>query len=194
MLRVWTTEITEKTLMWVPLIEFSILWFVTGKLSQAVSHLEKSYGQVHTKIRTVLNGRKTHCLAQLFLGIPQSFQNCPKFLTWNRLNWISNDYDTLKFYQRPGLFELLKISADSVRGPDHERNNLTKNWAVLGSDIIYQRLHRCWWRILGTKCVGDTFEMLVTVLVVFVTNILYLLTLASDTRNQKMLTISKFCH
>ena len=24
------------------------------------------------------------------------------------------------------------------------------------------RLHRCWWRILGTKCVGDNFEMFVT--------------------------------
>ena len=147
MFRVWTTEITGKTLMWVPLIEFSILWFVTDKLSQAVSHLEKSYGQVHTKIRTVLNGRKTHCLAQLFIGIPQSFQNCLKFLTWNRLNWISNDYDTLKFSQRPDLFEPLKISADSVRGPDYGRANLTKNRAVLGCDIIYKGLDRCWWRL-----------------------------------------------
>ena len=169
--------------MWVPLIEFSILWFVTGKLSQAVSHLEKSYGQVHTKIRTVLNGRKTHCLAQLFIGIPQSFQNCLKFLTWNRLNWISNDYDTLK---------LLKISADSVRGPDHERNNLTKNWAVQGSDIIYQGLHRCWWRMLEMKCVDDNFEMLVEALTVFVTNILYLLTLASGT--ELVPPIIKRCH
>ena len=150
MFRVWTTEITGKTLMWVPLIEFSILWFVTGKLSQAVSHLEKSYGQVHTKIRTVLNGRKTHCLAQLFIGIPQSFQNCLKFLTWNRLNWISNDYDTLK---------LLKISADSVQEPDQERTKLTKNRAVRGSDIIYQGLHRCRWRILEMKCADDNFEM-----------------------------------
>ena len=24
------------------------------------------------------------------------------------------------------------------------------------------RLHRCWWRMLRTKCVGDKFEMLVT--------------------------------
>ena len=186
MFRVWTTEITGKTLMWVPLIEFSILWFVTGKLSQAVSHLEKSYGQVHTKIRTVLNGRKTHCLALLFLRIPQSFQNGLKFMTWNRLNWISNDYDTLKFYQRPGLFELLKISAYSVQGLDQERTKLTKNREVWGSYIIYQGLHRCWWRMLETKCVGDTFEMLVTVLVVFVTNILYLLTSASSTNSQKM--------
>ena len=37
-------------------------------------------------------------------------------------------------------------------------------------------LHRCWRRMLEKKCVGDNFEMLVTVLAVFVTNILYLLT------------------
>ena len=41
--------------------------------------------------------------------------------------------------------------------------NWTKKW-----------LHRCWWRMLETKCVGDNFEMLVTVFAVFVTNILYL--------------------
>ena len=34
--------------------------------------------------------------------------------------------------------------------------------------------HRCWWRMLETKCVGDNFEMLVMVSDVFVTNILYL--------------------
>ena len=42
------------------------------------------------------------------------------------------------------------------------------------TDIFW--LHRCRWRMLETKCVDDNFEMLVTVLVVFVTSILYLLT------------------
>ena len=37
------------------------------------------------------------------------------------------------------------------------------------------RLHRCWWRMLETKCVSDNFGMLLTVFAVFVTNILYLL-------------------
>ena len=32
-------------------------------------------------------------------------------------------------------------------------------------------LHRCWWRMLKTKCVGDNFVMLVTVLAILVTNI-----------------------
>ena len=27
---------------------------------------------------------------------------------------------------------------------------------------VNQRLHRCWWRMLETKCVGDKSEMLVT--------------------------------
>ena len=40
---------------------------------------------------------------------------------------------------------------------------------------------------------GDNFEMLVTVLSVFVTNILYSLKLASSTNIQKMSPISKFC-
>ena len=55
-------------------------------------------------------------------------------------------------------------------------------------------LHRCWWRMLETKCVGDNFEILVTALAVFVTNILYHSTLASGTNVQKMSPISKFCH
>ena len=42
---------------------------------------------------------------------------------------------------------------------------------------ITKRLHRCWWRMFETKCVIDNFEMLVTVLAVFVTNIVYLSTL-----------------
>ena len=59
---------------------------------------------------------------------------------------------------------------------------------------VYYRLHRCWWRMLKTKCVGDNFEILVTVLAVFVTNILCCLTLASGTYIQKMSPISKCCH
>ena len=58
-------------------------------------------------------------------------------------------------------------------------------------------LHRCWWRMLEEKYVGDKFEMLVTVFAVFDTNILYLLTLASSspTRAADSLSpISKFCH
>ena len=48
--------------------------------------------------------------------------------------------------------------------------------------------------MLEIKSVGGNFEKLVTVLAVFVTNILYLLTLASGTNIQKMSPISKFCH
>ena len=52
----------------------------------------------------------------------------------------------------------------------------------------------CWRRnVLATKCVGENFEMFATVSAVFVTNILYLLTLASGSNNQKMSPISKFC-
>ena len=46
---------------------------------------------------------------------------------------------------------------------------------------------------MGYIDVGDNFEMLVTVLTVFVTNILYLLTLASGNNIQKFSPISKFC-
>ena len=31
--------------------------------------------------------------------------------------------------------------------------------------VCFHRLHRCWWRMLETKCVGDKFEMLVTDLI-----------------------------
>ena len=40
--------------------------------------------------------------------------------------------------------------------------------------------------MLETKCVGDNFKMLVTVLAILVTNILYLLALASGINIQKM--------
>ena len=44
----------------------------------------------------------------------------------------------------------------------------------------FERLHRCWWLMLETICVGNNFKMLVTVLnFFFVTNIHYLFTLAS---------------
>ena len=44
-------------------------------------------------------------------------------------------------------------------------------------NYLQNRQHRCWWRKVETKCVGDNFD------VVFVTKILYLLTLASGTHN-----------
>ena len=48
--------------------------------------------------------------------------------------------------------------------------------------------------MLETKCVGNNFDMLVTVLAVFVINILYILSLASTTNIQKMSLIFKFHH
>ena len=44
--------------------------------------------------------------------------------------------------------------------------------------------------MLVTKCVGENFKMLVTVLAISVTNILYLLKLALSTNIQKMSPIS----
>ena len=59
--------------------------------------------------------------------------------------------------------------------------------------LAVKKQHRCWWRMLETKCVGDNFKMLVMVLTISVTNILYLLTLASGTNIQKMSPRSQ-CH
>ena len=59
---------------------------------------------------------------------------------------------------------------------------------VLGMD--YRWLHRCRWRMLETKCVGDNYKMLVTVLTTLVTNIHYLLTLASGTKDITNITVS----
>ena len=57
---------------------------------------------------------------------------------------------------------------------------------------LFLWLHRCWWRMLETKYVGDNYKMLVTVLAILVTNIHYLFTLASGTNIQKMSSTSKF--
>ena len=42
-----------------------------------------------------------------------------------------------------------------------------------GKYIEMTLLHWSWWQMFKTNCVGDIFEILVTVLVVFVTNIVY---------------------
>ena len=48
--------------------------------------------------------------------------------------------------------------------------------------VRFLRWHRYWWRMLETKCVGDNFEMFVTVSAILVTII------------QKIWPLSKFCH
>ena len=64
-----------------------------------------------------------------------------------------------------------------------------RSWMLL-CHVLWQGknlwLHRCWWRMLTTNCVGDNYKMLVTVLAILVTNIHYLFTLASGTNIQKM--------
>ena len=91
----------------------------------------------------------------------------------------------------------LLFSRDSVLNNNVAFNRLDKSDQVMDRSStlwILLRLHRCWWRMLETKCVGDNFEMLVTVLAVFVTNIFYLLTLGSGTNIQNVSSISKFHH
>ena len=66
------------------------------------------------------------------------------------------------------------------------RHSQLRNWS--------NRLHRCWWRMLETKCVGNNYEMLVTVFAIMVTIIQYLFTLALGTSIKKVSPTSKFCH
>ena len=85
--------------------------------------------------------------------------------------------------------EVLNCDCDSdkfkIFSQFSQKNHYLWNWEI--------RLRRCWWRMLETNCIGDNFEMLVTVLTVLVTNILNRLKLASGTIIQKMSPISKFC-
>ena len=55
-------------------------------------------------------------------------------------------------------------------------------------------LHRCWWRILESKCFGDNFKIFRTVLVILVTNIHHLFTFTSGTNIQKISPTPKFGH
>ena len=75
--------------------------------------------------------------------------------------------------------------------------------AVFRPNYIW--FYHCWWHIQQPESLFITAwlcwlhrcrrqNVLATVLVAFVTNILYLLTLVSGTNNQKMSPISKFCH
>ena len=36
-------------------------------------------------------------------------------------------------------------------------------WTTISGTCLSDWLHRCWWRILATKCAGDTYNTLVTV-------------------------------
>ena len=60
------------------------------------------------------------------------------------------------------------------------------SWIHAQIFVMLEWLHRCRWRMLKTKCVGDKIKMLVTVSAISVTNIHYLLTLAFGSNIQKM--------
>ena len=62
----------------------------------------------------------------------------------------------LKQIKRPSRFSVYQCEQSSP---------VTDSPTDSTSNIRYQRLHRCWWRMLETKCVGDKFEMLVTDLI-----------------------------
>ena len=51
-----------------------------------------------------------------------------------------------------------------------------------------KELHRCWWRMLETKCVGDNYNMLVTILAILITDIHYLFTLAVGNQHRTSVT------
>ena len=62
-------------------------------------------------------------------------------------------------------------SMESLKGFQTDLFGLPSNW-----------WHRCWWRMLETKCVGDNYKRLVTVLALLITNIhCHRFTLASPT-------------
>ena len=64
--------------------------------------------------------------------------------------------------------------------------------------LLNNWLHRCWWRMLETKCVDDNYKILVTVLALWskllIANIHFLFTLASGANIWKSLPTSKLCH
>ena len=65
---------------------------------------------------------------------------------------------------------VISISAESnwrLKRHFFTGSKLCSMWIKLG-------LHRCWWRMLETKCVDDNLKMWGTVLAIFVTNIHYL--------------------
>ena len=55
-------------------------------------------------------------------------------------------------------------------------------------------LNQCWGRMLVTKCAGENFQLLVTILAILDTKIHYLFTLELVTNIQKVSPSSKYCH
>ena len=109
----------------------------------------------------------------------------------SHLNVSVNIHHRLKLPRKRGQYVVKRCFV--VKNAYKPKLNGQLNW-----------LHRCWWQMLETKCVGDNFEMLVTFLAVFVTNILYLLTYdgvnvghqqPKDVTNIEILSLrSKICH
>ena len=92
---------------------------------------------------------------------------------------------------------LLVASNNSMASRDSDGGSDGGDHSVMDhqiQEVSYWGLHRCWWRMLETKCVGDNLEMLVTVSGAFVTNILYLLAYASGTNIEVLSLTSKNCH
>ena len=73
-------------------------------------------------------------------------------------------------------------------------NSIQKYCSIVKSFFhISSWLHRCWRRMLETKRVDDNSKVLVTILVILITNIHDFFTLASGTNIQKMSPTSR-CH
>ena len=63
-----------------------------------------------------------------------------------------------------------------------QNNNTDTNCSLFLGHVLHKGLHRCWWRMLETKCVGDYFKILVTVLAISVTTNLYLWALSARSK------------
>ena len=81
-------------------------------------------------------------------------------------SWSFKDFQTnhlkckLNGKTYPTILTLIKRSVTSVNA--RNRKEFRKIWELAVRGRQKCRLHRCWWRMLATKCVGDKFEMLVT--------------------------------
>ena len=70
-----------------------------------------------------------------------------------------------------GIENHLRNQINSLNKEIHTKQGIIGT--VQDSPSVQWRLHRCWWRMLKTKCVGDNFEILVIVFAVFGTIIHY---------------------
>ena len=140
---------------------------------------QKSWGRMGQNFTAVFP-RKTPKFWNLFFHISKRLQHYPQSILSLFYVVKSLILGTALPRHREPNFKIrreMKLSTSILKIEKMNRNFISQQYLlkIKQSKHVYS-LHRCWWRMMETKFVGDNKKMLMMVLAVFVTSIDYLFT------------------